>query len=135
MSQNVQSGNTSITGSAEVEIDKKSITATISDEAVAVATTTFGTVPANKVWRIIMMHINADAGSNIETRGTILLNGVESLSVYAYTTATDVKSITQAIVYDYACCPVLAAGQTVAVSNSSAGSKSRANVSYVEEDA
>jgi hypothetical protein len=120
------------TGSDTVTLQKK--TATLLSSAVNLAaTTTMGTVPANKVWRILSASMSmAIQDAAVQQRNQILLNSVVALSLDAKGIASPYGGVANSVTWSYEACPVLTAGQTVQHVLSHDENAS-AQVTYVEE--
>jgi hypothetical protein len=101
----------------------------------AAASTTLGTVPAGKVWRIIAMNLSGLEVSTSGNTAQLLLNDVQALTVALMGTATTNNTGTASLNFSYTDCPVLSVGQTVKVTSNAANAVSHANVYYYEESA
>jgi len=93
----------------------------------AVATTTMGTVPAGKVWRILTMNLTVTGAA----RAQIELNAVKYLACNSIGALTNNNSAK----WDYAAAPVLTAGQIARLNVTFAGNDITADLTYVEESA
>jgi len=100
--------------------------------------TTLGTVPANRRWRIIGLAVSSgiDEESTTGDYGCIInLNGVQALGVsFRVSTATARQAAAaNSVTFLPTCCPILTAGQTVTMVNGTAAQYSSGTVYYVEE--
>lgn len=97
-------------------------------------TQTLGTVPANKVWKIITSSLSSSVSGAVGVVTTALLNDVVYDALYPQGTAGAGMCEHSNINWSYSCCPVLTAGQTIKLTNN-AGNTGNLSVSYVEEAA
>lgn len=121
------------------------VTATINetDRTVSVAqggktttgTTTVGTVPTGKIWRVIGIWFNAASGAGTSNdAGRLLMAGAEMARLYTGGNSTyGYRSNNLSMKFDYNVCPTLTAAQTIVV-ESFAGYVD-CTVWYVEETA
>jgi len=93
-------------------------------------TTTLGTVPASKVWRIVSANLSTGlpgAASKVQLQ----FNGVDALTIDLTFQTTTLGGGTANQSWDYSCCPTITAGQTVTLVNS-LNVASTASIVYVE---
>lgn len=124
----IVAGNLTATLPSTVTVtpSKKTAIPLSATSAGGVGSTTIGTVPALKVWRILSIAITVSGAA----RAQINLNGVASLHGIS---RTDTGS--NVVTWNYEAAPVLTAAQTAVLQVTSAGNECAANISYVEEDA
>jgi len=98
------------------------------------ATTTIGTVPANKVWRIIHVSVCDNAG-NATHYAAVNLNGNVFCKVSPSGTLN--ASVWAQDVYngDIMCCPKLTAAQTITTTAAAGVVEAFYRVVYIQEDA
>jgi len=96
-----------------------------------------GTVPANKVWRIIALGLSLQQWDDTDTNDAyIALEGVQAIVLELYKYVGSHDTISQNITFDYAACPVLVATDEVTLgTNTGAGKTFSGFVAYIEEDA
>lgn len=118
--------------------EKTKRTVTLIEANAAVGTgTTIGTVGAGKIWRIIYAQLSQsiDDAAVTSALSQLNLNGVALINLEYQSVATyGLGSVTSQVRFDYECCPVLTAGQTItqtATINEAWG----ASIGYVEENA
>lgn len=100
------------------------------------STVEIGTVPADKIWRIVSVSlVMTRSGSAGGTDGAITLNGVSVLASYLGGLATTSINNNQTINLNYDTAYVLTAGQIARVISSSTGCYSIGSIAYIEEDA
>lgn len=92
-----------------------------------VATTTMGTVPAGKVWRVL----NASLTVTGAARAQIEFNAVKYLACNSIGALTNNASMS----WSYEAAPVLTAGQIARLNVTFAGNDITADITYVEESA
>jgi hypothetical protein len=135
MGMSFSSGLTSITGSVTSIASK--VSATVLGGAGAVlpnGTTTLGTVPANKVWRVLSVFLQNTVTGAVSPTYSIRLNNVIAIGIGQNLIATIGSAPMGSVTWDYAACPVLAAAQTVTLVGDADG-RGAYSVVYVEEDA
>lgn len=120
--------NVAVTGG--VTLQKNSVLF-ISGALVANATTTLGTVPAGKTWRIIRMEMTQFVGAG-QVASSIKLNDVAALNMVINGTATAYSNQTVAFQGSYADALVLPQNQTIK-STCAASVVGTYNIYYVEE--
>lgn len=96
-------------------------------------TATIGTVPANKVWRILSLYMAGcmNGASNVFAR--VEFNAVTALRLKFQSSAGTYTFGSESLMWNYTACPVLTAGQTATVINDAAGMETSAGITYVEE--
>jgi len=131
----IQTGLTSVTGTV-TSTEQKRTAITVSDDITANATTTVGTVPASKVWRILSVSISLYV--NGANSGSVLmqLEGVQ-VAKCALTGDAATSSLVdrQTITWNYASAPVLVATDIIEIISASAVGRGTYSYSYIEEDA
>lgn len=133
MGGNVQTGLTSVTGTVEALPSRNTVVIATQTRSSA-GTTTIGTVPANKVWRIIYMQVCMTVTGSSTNASQILLNGVIAMEVRPTGTTGSYGGLSEAATFDFGACPVLTAGQ-LAVLTTVSNDYGRGVIGYVEEDA
>lgn len=95
-------------------------------------TTTMGTVPANKRWRITSAMMMVSISGAAQLLAYLKANGVEICGCLCNATATANNSNSVSIVWDLTACPTITAGQTLTLvtDNTQYG---QAYVTYYEE--
>jgi len=125
--------NVAISGG--VTISKNTCVA-ISNTQTGTASTVIGTVPANKVWRIVAVAATAgNQGAASICSSNVLANGNVILRCVGVVSATSGGSSAVSISTGYGDAIVLAAGQTVVHTMGEASSTGSGTVWYVEEAA
>ena len=133
MGQTINSGK--VTASLELTASSKK-TVTLITGGGHNATITIGTVTVGKVWRIISIMANLSVYNNATMADMqILLNDVVKYTFRNYSvTATTVGNWSVSQEYDYTCCPVLTAGQTIKTLSPNTSSEIMITIGYIEED-
>jgi hypothetical protein len=98
---------------------------------------TLGTVPANKVWRIVSLAVSVTSTTSANPHEAIIqLNDVDAFGVIAQGLATyGGGTLANSTQFSYDCAPVLTAGQTVKLKARSATVQTTTHFAYVEESA
>jgi len=98
-------------------------------------TITMGTVPANKIWRIVYVSINALGwGSAFSATPLVTIGGDVVARIATSGLASDISPFaSQVAQFEYSCCPVLTAGETVTTTSNSTVPYVFTIVGYVEE--
>jgi len=115
MTQSLSSGLTSVTGTVTSTETKINLT-TLSASRSAAGTTILGTVPANKVWRIIAVSVGLQTPTTTgDYFASVQLNGSLDL---CYTVTRGLATygcggVANSQTWSYYACPVLTAGQTL----------------------
>lgn len=78
-------------------------------------TSTLGTVPAGKQWRVIGLTISCRTGSNVANIASsqLKLNGVTAIDAEAANVTAGANSANLSLNFLYSACPILATGQTI----------------------
>lgn len=122
---------------AQVSFDTTALnkTAAIAEGTInGAGSVTVGTVPTGKVWRIVGIWMTGCI-NNGGTVPQLLLNSVIAMELKFQASATTYTPLFGSIKWEYSACPVLAAAQTVVITNPGAGMQTYGGVSYVEESA
>jgi len=99
-----------------------------------ISTVTLGTVPANKIWRIVGAQMSAIVVTNASSSlCKIKAGGVELLVLCPYATATTVALMSTSNAWDITAAPVLVATNTVTLESAGANGLTHGTVQYVEE--
>jgi len=137
MGQSLQSGsvnvNGTVTASGTFTEAIKTLVVVNAVERTSAGSTTLGTVPANKVWRIIHGFVTGRV-NNGNGSAKLELNGASVLAVNTSASATENNNQALSIRFDYQAAPLLTAGQTVVFTTVSSQS-GWCGFSYVEEAA
>jgi hypothetical protein len=136
---NIDYGSPVVSGNVEVSATIDETKRTVSHAfafRTSAGTSTLGTVPANKVWRIIGFNLTTQVETgNVDTRVDFKLAGNEAFSVRAWSANTyGTGGVADSIVFDYFTCPVIEAGEAVTLVCNVAV-QCAGNVYYIEEDA
>lgn len=126
-----------ITTTVTADPTKRTTTLLSSTRNGSAGTTTMGTVPSAKVWRILSANMSgaqkgatAINGARIQANGTTIL----SIAFATITTGTVGETSQNSVTWSYWACPVLSAGQTLTlVSDGADVNPLEASVVYVEE--
>jgi len=105
--------------------------------ASAAGNTTIGTVGAGKIWRILAVAVAGASDTPAGVGGAfVTLNGIAVVSIEAATIAANARGqAANSVSFNYNACPILTAGQTAVLTNTSILADCRAQVTYVEIDA
>ena len=129
--------DTSMPLSVNASASSKAVTP-VSTTRTTAGTTTLGTVPANKVWRILTAWVT---GTNVATSQDDIACRIQanSLTIVATSfcgTATMNAGLatSNSCSWNYSACPTLTAGQTATLITDHAG-YGEGGITYVEEDA
>lgn len=136
MSLSIGGGVTNVTATGTFSQTKATAAVAATAFITAATTTTIGTVPANKVWRILSVQITAycNEDASAEQYCKVILNSVDAVMLCVAGKAADCGTGSTAVTWNYGACPVLTAGQT-ATFTTGTNRKAAASISYVEEAA
>jgi len=136
MSMNIVGQQANVTVSGGVTLTKHTANV-ISTYATGAASATLGTVPANKVWRIISLSLTdcMNAGAAAYGVAALKIDATTLMTISVASTAATPNTASQNVTSSYYDAVVATAGQVIAVSQSHASGVSSASIMYVEEDA
>lgn len=139
MAVGVQSGSVNVNGTVTAvgTFTPTKNTAAFAMGAAANQTTTIGTVPASKVWRIIGVALSLDVSVNSGQTAILNLAGSPILELRGVADAASAAGGAggYSMAFDYTACPVLTAGQTATVVSNHANAFAYGTIVYVEEAA
>lgn len=119
------------------DLTKRTATVIQATRHSSAGSTTMGTVPTGRVWRILSITGSALFGAvAAEAGGLVALNSITALYLSVGGLATQKTCTSNTVSWDYSACPVLTAGQTVVLTSESVNlTLLQASVVYVEEAA
>lgn len=127
-----------VTATGTITSTPTKVTANVARTSQASAgSATIGTVPANKVWRVIGAWCSiANSGTAAQQIVDVQLNGTSVIgaNMQSYAALNDPTGNANSIQFGYDACPVLTAGQTAVLVVTNAGNAT-GGITYVQEDA
>lgn len=103
--------------------------------SVSATSSTLGTVPTGKVWRIISAWVSGSInGADTDGNAFIRINGLDIIGCKIAAELAAAGCNSNSMLWDYTCCPIATAAQTV-VLTADASCKGYGGVTYVETDA